>query len=150
RIKASCTRVEPAVWGQRGHAAPEWLPLVTKVHPDIPVTVPKTPAVVKAGGVEVVTLSTKLDPTDAGHDVTPEQGGAFLGMRAATMNSDGNLYLLQPPVARLVIDRQGRIQRAEPAIHQTLSGFTDIQSAPPGDRLQSNKKTPFVWAEGRY
>jgi len=147
---AALLRVEPAIWGQHGHAAPEWLPLVTKVHPDIAVTVPKTPAVVKAGGVEVVTLSTMLDPTDAEHAVIPEQGGAFLGIRVATMNSDGTLYLLQHPVARLVIDRRGRIQRAEPAIHQTLNGFTDMQGAPPGDRLQSNKKTPFVWAEERY
>jgi len=32
-------------------------------------------------------------------------------------------------------------------IHQTLRGFEDLQVAPPGDRLQSNKKTPFVWAD---
>jgi hypothetical protein len=66
------------------------------------------------------------------------------------MNSDGNLYLLEHPVARLLIDRQGRIHGAEPAIHQTLSGFTDLQSAPPGDQLQSNKKTPFVWADEHF
>jgi hypothetical protein len=63
------------------------------------------------------------------------------------MNSDGNLYLLEHAVARLALDENGRIQGAEPAIHQTLSGFEDLQVAPPGDMLQSNKKTPFVWAD---
>ena len=63
------------------------------------------------------------------------------------MNSDGNLYLLEHAVARLTLDREGHIQGAEPAIHKTLSGFEDLQVAPPGDMLQSNKKTPFVWAD---
>ena len=69
------------------------------------------------------------------------------GIRVATMNSDGNLYLLEHAVARLALDREGHIQGAEPAIHRTLSGFEDLQGAPPGDLLQSNKKTPFVWAD---
>jgi hypothetical protein len=34
-------------------------------------------------------------------------------------------------------------------IHQTLHGFEDLQVAPPGDMLQSGKKTPFVWADQR-
>jgi hypothetical protein len=63
------------------------------------------------------------------------------------MNSDGNLFLLHHPVARLLIDQQGRIRGAEPAIHQSLSGFNDLEGTPPGDKLQSNKKTPFVWAD---
>jgi len=32
------------------------------------------------------------------------QGAAFVGIRVATMNSDGNLYLLHHPVARLLVD----------------------------------------------
>jgi hypothetical protein len=40
--------------------------------------------------------------------------------------------------------------RADPAIHRTLPGFTDVQAAPPGDSLTSNKQTPFVWAEEHY
>ena len=100
---AALLRVEPALWSRGGQSAPEWVPLVEKVRPNIPLTVPRTPTVVKTGGVEIVTLSTRLDAADA-----------------------------------------------EPAIHQTLSGFADLQSAPPGDRLQSNKKTPFVWAEEHY
>jgi hypothetical protein len=63
------------------------------------------------------------------------------------MNSDGNLYLLEHAVARLDLDGQGHIQAATPAIHKTLPGFQDLQGAPPGDMLQSNKKTPFVWAD---
>ena len=79
-----------------------------------------------------------------------QQGAAFLGIRVATMNSDGNLYLLQHAVAKLVIDTQGRIHGAEPAIHRSLSGFIDVEGGPPGDQLQSNKKTPFVWADQRF
>jgi hypothetical protein len=144
---AALLRVEPALWGRREKPTPEWIPLVVKVHPDIPVTAPKMPSVVKAGGVELVTLSAALDPRRAEEALIASQGGAFVGIRVATMNSDGNLFLLQHPVARLVIDRQGRIHGAEPTIHQSLSGFIDLEGAPPGDQLQANKKTPFVWAE---
>jgi hypothetical protein len=147
---AALLRVEPALWSKLKGAGPEWVPLAQKVHPDIPVTVPVTPAVVRAGGIEVVKLSTLLDATTAERAVVTSEGGAFLGIRVATMNADGNLYLLEHPVARLVLDRQGRVQAAEAAIHQTLSGFADLQGAPPGDRLQANKKTPFVWAERHY
>ena len=144
-------RVEPALWGRqpnKPHA--EWIPLVGKVDPDIPVTVPKMPTVVKAGGVEMVTLSAMLDPAVAVHGAAASQDGAFVGIRVATMNSEGNLFLLEHAVARLVIDRQGRIHGAEPAIHRSLSGFADIEGAPPGDMLQSNKKTPFVWADEQH
>ena len=144
---AALLRVEPALWSHEGKSNPEWVPLVDKVHPNIPVTAPKTPMIVKAGGIEVVTLSTKLNPDDAERALVPTQKGAFLGIRVATMNSDGNLYLLEHAVARLALDRDGHIQGADPAIHQTLSGFEDLQVAPPGDMLQSNKKTPFVWAD---
>jgi hypothetical protein len=123
---------------------------VEKVHPNIPVTAPKMPTVVKAGGVEMVTLSASLDPTDAEKAGVSTQGGAFLGIRVATMNSDGNLFFLQHPVARLLIDGHGRVQRAEPAIHQSLSGFFDLEGAPPGDMKQSNKQTPFVWADEHF
>ena len=144
---AALLRVEPALWGQRNNKTAEWIPLTEKVHADIPVTVPKTPTVVRAGGVELVTLSARLVPLDAEQTVAQTQGGAFVGIRVATMNADGNLYLLHHAVARLLLDRQGRIRGAEPAIHRSLSGFTDVEGAPPGDLLQSNKKTPFVWAD---
>lgn len=144
---AALLRVEPALWSRKETKDPRWLPLVDKVDPAIPITSPKTPMVVKAGGVEVVTLATMLNPEDAERALVSSQAGAFLGIRVATMNADGNLYLLQHPVARLVIDKQGRIQHAEPAIHRSLSGFVDLDGAPPGDMLQSNKKTPFVWAD---
>lgn len=144
---AALLRVEPALWGRRERSAPEWIPLAAKVHEDIPVTAPKMPAIVKAGGIEVVRLSAALDPARAEEALVASHGGAFVGIRVATMNSDGNLFLLQHPVARLVIDRQGRIHGAEPAIHRSLSGFIDMEGAPPGDQLQANKKTPFVWAD---
>jgi len=138
-------RAEPALWGKRDKPEAEWLALDKRVHPDIPVTAPKTPTVVHAGGVEMVTLSAKLDAEVAEHAVT-SKGSAFVGIRVATMNSDGNLYLLEHPVAESLIDKQGNIRGAKPAIHQSLSGFADVEGAPPGDMLQSNKKTPFVWA----
>jgi hypothetical protein len=143
-------RVEPAVWGRRGTKDPEWIPLVGKVHADIPLTGPKMPIIVKAGGVEVVTLSAKLNPADAEEAQVAPRGAAFLGIRVATMNSDGNLFLVQHPVAKLSIDGQGRIQSAEPAIHASLHGFLDLDTAPPGDTQQWNRKTPFVWADAHY
>jgi hypothetical protein len=148
---AALLRLEPAVWGRQASAsAAAWVPLDTPVDPTIPLMSPKTPLVIKAGGVELVTLSAKLNPARAEQAVISNEGGAFIGIRAATMNSSGNLYLLEHPVARLLIDAHGRIHGAEAAIHQSLSGFTDVSGVPPGDHLQSNRKTPFVWADDHY
>jgi hypothetical protein len=148
---AAVLRVEPAFWSRRVDTAkPAWVPVVKPVSPLIPVVSPRTPLVVKSGGVAVLTLSTLLNAADAERAFVATEGGAYLGLRVATMNSDGNLYLLEHPVARLAMDRQGRILRADPAIHRTLPGFTDVQAAPPGDSLTTNKQTPFVWAEEHY
>jgi hypothetical protein len=144
---AALLRVEPALWTRRNNKDAEWIPLTEKVDPNIPVTVPKTPTVIRAGGIELVTLSARMVPVEAERAVSSAQGGAFVGIRVATMNSDGNLYLLHHPVARLLLDQQGKIRGAEPTIHRSLSGFSDFEGAPPGDMLQSNKKTPFVWAD---
>ena len=144
---AAVLRVEPALWSTNRKPSAAWVPLVDRVHPNIPVTAPKTPLIVKAGGVEVVTLSAALDAAVAEQSSLVSEGGSFLGIRVATMNSDGNLYLLEHAVARLAVDRAGHIQGAEPVIHKTLSGFEDLQVAPPGDLLKSNKQTPFVWAD---
>ena len=144
---AAVLRVQPALWNTDLRPEPAWTPLTDKVHPNIPLTSPKTPLVVKAGGVEIVTLSAVLTAESAERSAVASQGGTFLGIRVATMNSDGNLYLLEHAVARLTLDREGHVQGAEPAIHQTLRGFEDLRVAPPGDQLQQNKKTPFVWAE---
>ena len=97
-----------------------------------------------------MTLSAKMRPEDAEDAIMSSHGAAFFGIRVATMNSDGNLFLVQHPVARLSIDPQGRIHGAQPAIHKSLSGFLELDAAPPGDLLQSNKKTPFVWADEHY
>jgi hypothetical protein len=148
---AAVLRVEPAFWTRRANTTkPAWVPVVKAVAPQIPVVSPRTPLVVKSGGVEVISLSTLLNAADAEKAFVSAEGGAYLGIRVATMNSDGNLYLLEHPVARLSMDGQGRIQRADPAIHRTLPGFADVQTAPPGDSLTSNKQTPFVWAEEHY
>jgi hypothetical protein len=147
---AALLRVEPALWSRRTKGDPQWAPLAGKVHSDIPVTGPKMPTVVKAGGVEVITLSARLDPSDVESAIGSSNGAAFLGIRVATMNSDGKLYLVQHPVAKLSVDAKGRIHGAEAAIHRTLSGFVNLDGAPPGDQLQANEQTPFVWAEQHY
>ena len=144
---AAILRVEPALWTANRKSPAAWVALVDRVHPNIPVTAPKTPLIVKAGGVEVVTLSASLSAGEAERNALDSQQGAFLGFRVATMNSDGTLYLLAHAVPRLTLDGEGHIQGAEPAIHQTLRGFEDLRVAPPGDLLQANKKTPFVWAD---
>jgi len=35
-----------------------------------------------------------------------------------------------------------------PAIHQSVTGFIDFEDAPPG-HVQSNRRTPLVWADER-
>ena len=147
---AALLRVEPALWSKKNDKSqPEWMALDTKVAPDVPLTDPKVPLIVKAGGVEVVKLSARLTHDDAEHALVEKQAGAFLGVVVATMNSDGNLYKVQHPVARLDIDTAGRIRGAAPTIHQSLQGFKNVEGTPPGDQLQENEKTPFVWADQR-
>jgi hypothetical protein len=53
-------------------------------------------------------------------------------------------------VARLQIDKGGRILSAEAAIHKSLAGFSNQQQAPPGEAVTSYDQTPFVWAEEHY
>jgi hypothetical protein len=145
---AALLRVEPALWSQRkGAAKPDWAALDTKVAKDVPLADPKVPTTVKAGGVEVVRLSAKLTADSAEAAAMASEGGAFLGVTIASMNSDGKLYLVQHPVAKLKLDAAGHIQGAEPTIHKSLSGFANSETVPPGDQLQENEKTPFVWAD---
>jgi hypothetical protein len=146
---AAVLRAEPALWAMGNNKA-QWVPVAEQVDPQIPLVTPRVPLVVKSGGVEVLRLSTILSATRAEQTGVPLKDGTFLGIRVATMNSDGNLYLLEHPVARLQMDKQGRILRAAPAIHRTLSGFEDLQQGPPGDSLTANKQTPFVWADEHY
>jgi len=54
---------------------------------------------------------------------------------------------VQHPVVRLEVDAAGHIHGAEPAIHKSLPGFANLEGTPPGDQLQKNEKTPFVWAD---
>ncbi len=147
---AAVLRVEPALWVTRKDGTSEFEALSTRVAPEIPVTEPRTPTVVRAGGVELVRLSTRLDPGTAEQARDATKGGAFIGIRLATMNADGNLFLLQHAVARLVLDEKGHIRKAEPSIHRSLPGFADDLGPPPGDLLQPNRKTPFVWADEHY
>ncbi len=145
---AALLRVEPALWATRpGQKTSEWTPLDTKVARDVPLTDPKVPTTVKAGGVEVVRLAARLTADAAESATVASQGGAFLGVIIASMNSDGNLYLVQHPVARLALDAAGRIHGAEPTIHRSLPGFANLDGTPPGDQMQNNEKTPFVWAD---
>jgi hypothetical protein len=147
---AALLRADAALWSKKDDKGkPQWLSIDTKVSPDVPLTDPKIPLIVKAGGVEVVRLSAKLTHDDAERALVEKEGGAFLGIVVATMNSDGNLYSVEHPVARLDIDSTGRIRGATAAIHQSLEGFKSVTGTPPGDQLQENEKTPFVWADQR-
>jgi hypothetical protein len=147
---AALLRVEPAIWSQRkGASKPDWAALDTKIAKDVPLADPKVPRTVKAGGVEVVRLSAKLTADDAASAAMAAEGGAFVGVTIASMNSDGKLYLVQHPVAKLRIDSAGRIQGGEATIHKSLSGFSNSDTLPPGDQLQKNEQTPFVWADQR-
>lgn len=144
---AAVLRLEPALWSKGDKNQTAWRALTERVHPDIAITTPKAPLIIKAGGVDVIRLAARLNSEDAERSAIASQGAAFLGIRVATMNSDGNLYLLEHAVARLTLDRGGHIKGAEAAIHQTLRGFEDLRVAPPGDNIQDNKRTPFVWAD---
>ena len=105
----------------------------------------------KSGGVEVVTLSTLLNPAEAEQTLVSLDGGAFLGIRVATMASDGNLYLIEHPVARLNIDKAGRILSADGRHSQDAAwAFRPPAIAARAKRSPSNKQTPFVWAEEHY
>lgn len=147
---AALLRVEPALWSQRkGQKTAEWAALDTRVAKDVPLTDPKVPMTVKAGGVEVIRLAAKLTADDAESAAMASQGGAFLGIIVASMKSDGKLYLLQHPVAKLNVDNTGHIHGAQPTIHRTLFGFANDPGTPPGDQMQENEKTPFVWADQR-
>ena len=147
---AALLRVEPALWSKRkGASKADWDPLDTKVAKDVPLAEPTVPMTVKAGGVEVVRLAAKLTADDAEAAIVASQGGAFLGIIVASMKSDGKLYLLQHPVAQLSVDTKGHILGAKPTIHRSLYGFANLDGTPPGDDLQENEKTPFVWADQR-
>jgi hypothetical protein len=144
-------RVEPALWARGANGKPQWVSIASPVSPQIPLVAPRVPLVVKSGGVEVVTLSNVLNPGEAEKTLVQTEGGsAFLGIRVATMASDGNLYLIEHPVARLSIDKDGRILSAAAAIDKTLPGFSDVQVLPPGTAVTNNKQKPFVWAEEHY
>jgi hypothetical protein len=145
---AALLRVEPILWRSRGKKTPDWLPIEGRVRDDIPPAAPRMPTIVKAGGVEVIALSVKLDPAEV--EASSTDRTAFVGIRVATMNSDGNLYLIQHPVAEFQLDPGGRIRRADPAIHRSLSGFTKLDQPPPGDTLPKSDSTPFVWADEHY
>jgi len=147
---AAVLRVEPALWAPGSSSTPQWVPVLEPVAANIPLVTPRTPLVVRSGGVDVLSLSTLLNPAEAEKVRVASEGGAFLGIRVATMNSDGNLYLLEHPVARLTMDPKGRIVQADPAIHRTLPGFSDVHTVPPGDSITPNKQTPFVWADEHY
>jgi hypothetical protein len=152
---AAVLRIEPALWARGQKNMPQWVALTRPVGPDLPLVSPRVPMVVKSGGVEVLKLSTMLNASEAEKQLVRSQDGAFLGLRVVTMASDGNLYRIERPVARLNIDSKGRIMGATPAIHTSVAGFADLQQEPPGDApsgtsVTANKKTPFVWAEEHY
>jgi hypothetical protein len=150
---AAVLRAEPTLWTKdttsKNSNSEKWLPLSNPVDPHIPVTVPLTPFTVKAGGVEVVTLSVTLDPSVA--EGAANQSKTFIGMSVSTMASDGSLYHLEHPVARLSLDSRGQVNGAEAMIIETVNGFLGITVTPSGVKhLQVETKRPIVWAAAHY
>lgn len=146
---AALLRVEPLLWTPKESGPPDWGALAERVS-EIPLTAPRTPMVIRAGGVEVITLSTQLDARAAERAAVESMGGAFIGIRVASMNAGGSLYQLEQAVAKLTIGQMGTIESAEPAVHRTLAAFSDDKQPPPGDRGQLTKQTPFVWADQHW
>lgn len=146
---AAVLRVEPLLWASRESKSPTWEALVEKVS-EIPLTAPRTPMVVRAGGVEVVTLSAQLDPKRAEQMSVSGLGGSFVGVRLSTMNASGSLYQVEHSVALLKTGPEGNIVEGEPTLHRTLAGFSDTQGPPPGEVREATKQTPFVWAEEHW
>jgi hypothetical protein len=152
---AAVLRIEPTLWAHGASKTAEWVPVVRQISSDLPVVSPRVPMVVKSGGVEVLKISTLLNASEAEKQLVSFNDGAFLGLRVATMAADGNLYKIERPVARLNIDRAGRIMGATAAIHKSVSGFEDLEQNPPGEQaptssITARKQTPFVWAEEHY
>jgi hypothetical protein len=148
---AAVLRMEPTLWARGSDGQPQWVAVTAPVSADLPLVVPRVPLVVKSGGVEVLKLSNMLSALDAEKRlVSLPKDGAYLGLRLATMASDGNLYRIEHPVARLKVDPTGRILSADPAIDRSLPGFSNTEQPPPGEAIQNNGQKPFVWAEEHY
>lgn len=145
---AAIVRVEPLMWKKQEHTE-GWAALTDRVT-DIPLTSPRTPLVVRAGGVEVVTLSTKVDPAEAERFHHPTLGGTYLGIRVATLNASGNLYDIEQAVARLNLDGAGNISDAGATVHRSLPAFSDLKVPPPGDAPAKTRQTPAVWADQHW
>src|SRR4051812_19596075 len=92
---AAGLRIEPALWARGVDKKPQWVAVVRPVSADLPVVSPRVPMVVKAGGVEVLKISTLLNAAEAEDRLVSFKDGAFLGLRVATMASDGNLYRIE-------------------------------------------------------
>ena len=113
-------------------------------------TSPRTPLVVRAGGVEVVTLSAQVDPVEAERFHHPTLGGTYLGIRVATLNASGSLYDIEHTVARLNLDSAGSISDAVASVHRSLPAFSDLKVPPPGDPPAKTRQTPAVWADQHW
>ena len=91
---AALLRIEPALWGRRDTPNLRWVPIVGRVHADIPPTDPKVPTIIKA--VEASRSSRwRRRSSCAASDVEEpwhcHSGSAFLGIRVATMNSGSEI-----------------------------------------------------------
>lgn len=149
---AQVLRVRPLLWAQQGNHE-GWRPLNDPVDTAIRPNRPEPPFTVRAASFEGVRLSAALDPAEAEHHVEPIDPSfeaIYLGIEIAAVDGGGATSMVQIPVTRLQLDREGRILAAQPTIHRTLNVLQDIAGVPPGDQLIVNKHTPFVWADQHY
>ena len=84
---AAVLRAEPALWSKDAKDQSAWRPLGERVHPDIPITSPKTPLIVKATGIG----STPSDIVISKDDASKIQGENefFLSEGRVVIATDG-------------------------------------------------------------
>ena len=142
---AAILRIEPALWspGERS-CDTRWQRLEAQVHPEIHIVSPKTPMVLKAGGVAVLELSALLPFRDVERMRLEAEQGTFVGIRVVAVSSDGRRYQLERPVARL----DTRTSNVSAAIAGTVDAFAISCQEPPGTPPPSADAGPYVWFQG--
>jgi hypothetical protein len=142
---AAILRIEPALWSPGETACDKrWQRLETQVHPEVPIVSPKTPMVLKAGGVAVLELSALLPFPDVERMRLEAEQGTFVGIRVVAVSSDGRRYQLERPVVRL----DTRASSAAATIPGTVDAFAISCEGPPGTPPPSADEGPYVWLQG--
>ena len=143
---AAILRIEPVLWHpDEASCDVRWKRLEAQVHPDVPIVSPKTPMVLKAGGVAVLELSALLPFPDVERTRLEAEQGSFVGMRIVAVSSDGRRYQIERPVARV----DTKTSSVSAAIPGTVDAFAISCEGPPGTPPPSADAGPYVWIQGQ-